>query len=217
MLQVVFNRLFDSGVATAIVAVKNRDNRTTQLRRSVTRYPGLRDPAPIPGWTIFLETLIHDFYALLYFNHGAQPVEFYALADALVRPDFKDKGLLDTAVVTIRFDNGAIATAEANFLAVYDYDIRGEVSGSKGILQAGHINANRWVRYTASDIAVETSRLDSDLLRDAYVAEMTAFAHSVCSGKTPRAIGEDAHNAQEIPLACIESVKRSQSVKLGGR
>ncbi len=217
MLQVGFNRCFDSGFAAAIAAVKNGDNGTTQLSRSVKRDPGLRDPAPIPEWTIFLETLIHDFDTQLHFNHGAQPVEVYALADALVRPDFKDKGLLDTAVVAIRFDNGAIATAEANFQAVYGYDVRGEVFGSKGMLQAGHINANHCVRYTASGIAVETSRLDSDLLRDAYVAEMTEFAHSVCSGETPRATGEDARNALEIALACIESVKRNQAVNLGGR
>ncbi|MDU4993490.1 MAG: Gfo/Idh/MocA family oxidoreductase [Klebsiella quasipneumoniae] len=217
VLQVGFNRRFDSGFAAAIDAVKNGENGATQLSRSVTRDPGLNDPAQIPQWTIFLETLIHDFDTLLHFNHGAQPVEVYALADALVRPDFKDKGLLDTAVVTIRFDNGAIAIAEANFQAVYGYDVRGEVFGSKGMLQAGHINANHCVRYTASGIAVETSRLDSDLLRDAYVAEMTEFAHCIHGGERPRATGEDARNALAIALACIESVKSSQPVKLGGR
>lgn len=217
VLQVGFNRRFDSGFAAAIVAVKNGENGTTQLSRSVTRDPGLNDPAPIPQWTIFLETLIHDFDTLLHFNHGAKPVEVYALADALVRPDFKDKGLLDTSVVTIRFDNGAIAIAEANFQAVYGYDVRGEVFGSKGMLQAGHINANHCVRYTASGISVDTSRLDSDLLREAYVAEMSEFAHCIRSGETPRATGEDARNALEIALACIESVQRNLPVKLGAR
>jgi len=217
VLQVGFNRRFDSGFAAAIASVKNGDNGTTQLSRSVTRDPGLHDPAKIPQWTIFLETLIHDFDTLLHFNHGAKPVEVYALADALVRPDYKDKGLLDTSVVTIRFDNGAIAIAEANFQAVYGYDVRGEVFGSKGMLQAGHINVNNCMRYTASGIAVETSRLDSDLLREAYVAEMTEFARCIHNSETPRATGEDARNALEIALACIKSVQRNQPVKLGGR
>ena len=53
----------------------------------------------------------------------------YAVADALAYPDFNDQGLQDTAVVLVRFDNGAIATAEASFNAVYGYDIRGEVFG----------------------------------------------------------------------------------------
>ncbi|WP_336779163.1 Gfo/Idh/MocA family oxidoreductase [Pantoea sp. USHLN256] len=217
VLQVGFNRRFDSGFAAAIAAVKAGENGTTQLSRSLTRDPGLHDPARIPQWTIFLETLIHDFDTLLHFNPGAKPVEVYALADALVRPDFKDKGLLDTSVVTIRFDNGAIATAEANFQAVYGYDVRGEVFGSKGMLQAGHINANHCVRYHQDGIEIETSRMDSDLLREAYVAEMAEFARCIRRGETPRATGEDARNALAIALACIDSVQQQQPIKLGGR
>lgn len=217
VLQVGFNRRFVSGFAAAITAVKEGENGVTQLSRSVTRDPQLRDPAPIPAWTIFLETLIHDFDTLLHFNPGARPVEVYALADALVRPDFKDKGLLDTAVVTIRFDNGAIATAEANFQAVYGYDVRGEVFGSKGMLQAGNINLNNCVRYHAGGIAIETSRQDTDLLHDAYVAELTEFARCVQQRETPRATGQDARNALEIALACIESVKQGKPIKLGGQ
>ncbi|VEI19412.1 Inositol 2-dehydrogenase [Serratia plymuthica] len=217
VLQVGFNRRFVSGFAAAIAAVKEGENGVTQLSRSVTRDPQLRDPVPIPAWTIFLETLIHDFDTLLHFNPGARPIEVYALADALVRPDFKDKGLLDTAVVTIRFDNGAIATAEANFQAVYGYDVRGEVFGSKGMLQAGNINLNNCVRYHAGGIAIETSRQDTDLLHDAYVAELTEFARCVQQRETPRATGQDARNALEIALACIESVKQGKPITLGGQ
>ncbi|HBV38614.1 MAG TPA: dehydrogenase [Erwinia sp.] len=217
VLQVGFNRRFDSGFAAAIATVKSGENGTTQLSRSVTRDPALRDPAPIPQWTIFLETLIHDFDTLLHFNPGAKPVEVYALADALVRPDFKDKGLLDTSVVTIRFDNGAIATAEANFQAVYGYDVRGEVFGSKGMLQAGHINATHCVRYHQGGIAIETSRMDSELLREAYVSEMEEFARCILNDETPRATGDDARNALAIALACIESVKKGHPIKMDAR
>ncbi|CAI0882015.1 Inositol 2-dehydrogenase/D-chiro-inositol 3-dehydrogenase [Serratia proteamaculans] len=215
VLQVGFNRRFVTGFAAAIAAVKSGENGTTQLSRSVTRDPQLRDPAPIPAWTIFLETLIHDFDTLLHFNPGARPVEVYALAEALVRPDFKDRGLLDTAVVTIRFDNGAIATAEANFQAVYGYDVRGEVFGSQGMLQAGNINLNNCVRYHAGGIAIETSRQDTDLLHDAYVAELAEFAQCIQQGQKPRATGQDAHNALEIALACIASVQQGKPIKLG--
>ncbi|MBC5090825.1 Gfo/Idh/MocA family oxidoreductase, partial [Klebsiella quasipneumoniae] len=134
-LQVGFNRRFASGFATAYEEIKAGKIGVPQLLRSTTRDPGLGDPTPIPHWTIFLETLIHDFDILLHLNPGAKPTRVYAVADALVRPDFKDRGLLDTAVVNICFDNGAFATAEANFQAVYGYDVRGEVFGSKGMLQ----------------------------------------------------------------------------------
>jgi myo-inositol 2-dehydrogenase/D-chiro-inositol 1-dehydrogenase len=85
---------------------------TPQLIRSTTRDPGLADPGRVPPWTIFTQTLIHDFDTINWLNPRAEPVEVYAAADALVAPDFKDAGLLDTAVVVLKFDNGAFATAE---------------------------------------------------------------------------------------------------------
>lgn len=213
-LQVGFNRRFVSGFAAAYEEIKAGKIGVPQLLRSTTRDPGLGDPAPIPHWTIFLETLIHDFDILLHLNPGAKPTQVYAVADALVRPDFKDRGLLDTAVVNIRFDNGAIATAEANFQAVYGYDVCGEVFGSKGMLQAGNMNVNNCVRYTAEGISIDTARRDTDLLRDAYVAELTDFVRCVATGETPKATGEDARNALEIALACIASVQQSQPITL---
>ncbi len=67
VLQVGFNRRFVSGFAAALEAIAAGKLGTVQLSRSVTRDPQLRDPAPIPQWTIFLETLIHDFDTLLHF------------------------------------------------------------------------------------------------------------------------------------------------------
>jgi myo-inositol 2-dehydrogenase / D-chiro-inositol 1-dehydrogenase len=118
-LQAGFNRRYDAGFRAAHDKIAAGAIGTPQLLRSLTRDPKLADPAKIPPWTIFTETLIHDFDALRFLNPGAEPAEVLALADALVRPDFKDRGLLDTAVVTVRFDNGALATAEASFQAVY--------------------------------------------------------------------------------------------------
>ena len=100
---------------------------TPRLLRSVTRDPGGFDPSRVAPDTIFNETLIHDFDTLRFLNPGAEPVEVYATADALVEPAWRDRGLLDTAVVVVRFDNGAVGVAEACFEAAYGYDVRGEV------------------------------------------------------------------------------------------
>ncbi|MEN3772823.1 Gfo/Idh/MocA family oxidoreductase [Priestia megaterium] len=213
-LQVGFNRRFVSGFRAAHDDIVEGRIGTPQLLRSLTRDPGLGDPTPIPEWTIFLETLIHDFDALCYLNPGAEPIEVYAVADALVRPDFKDKGLLDTAVVNIRFDNGAIATAEANFQAVYGYDVRGEVFGSAGMVTAGSVQQTNMVRYTAEGISSNTCRQDTELLHDAYVAELASFVECVRTGNTPYATGVDARRALSIALACIESVKTNAPVKV---
>jgi predicted dehydrogenase len=105
--------------------------------RSLTRDPGGFDPARVPPDTIFLETLIHDFDTLRFLNPGTGAVEVFATADALVEPGWRDRGLLDTAVVVVRFDNGAVGTAEACFEAAYGYDVRGEVLGSGGMATMG--------------------------------------------------------------------------------
>ena len=97
ILQIGFNRRFDRGFAAAHEAVTSGAIGSIQLMRSLTRDPGLANPAAVPPWTIFLQTLIHDFDTLLWLNPGADPVEVYATADALVAPDFKNAGLLDTA------------------------------------------------------------------------------------------------------------------------
>ena len=165
---------------------------------------------------IFLETLIHDFDTLRYLNPGAEVVQVQVMADALIAPQFKSQGLLDTAVVTLRFDNGAIATAEASFQAVYGYDVRGEVFGSKGMLSMGSLNDCDLVRYLAEGIQADTQRMDTDLLRDAYIAELNHFVDCLRSGAKPLASGEDARAALAIARACIESYQTGKAVAVQG-
>jgi myo-inositol 2-dehydrogenase/D-chiro-inositol 1-dehydrogenase len=86
-LQVGFNRRFDRGFLAAHDAVVSGAVGEVQLLRSLTRDPGLADPGSVPPWTIFTQTLIHDFDVLNWLNPGADPVEVYATADALVAPD----------------------------------------------------------------------------------------------------------------------------------
>ena len=179
-----------------------------QLMRSLTRDPGLANPGAVPPWTVFLLTLIHDFDALNWLNPGAEPVEVYATADALVAPDFKDQGLLDTAVVVVTYDNGARATAEASFSAAYGYDVRGEVFGSKGMVTAGNGARSSAVLYTAAGLQQDTARGDVELMRDAYRAEFVEFVAAVREGREPYVTGRDARRALAVALACIESVQR---------
>ncbi|MFI6574161.1 Gfo/Idh/MocA family oxidoreductase [Nocardiopsis sp. NPDC050513] len=215
-LQVGFNRRYDAGFRAAHDGIAAGDIGTPQLLRSLTRDPGLADPAPIPPWTIFLETLIHDFDTLRYLNPGAAPVEVSAMADALVRPDFKDRGLLDTAVVTIRFDNGAIAVAEASFQAVYGYDVRGEVFGSGGMFTMGDVRRTHLTRYGPPGVTADCATYDQDLFRDAYVAELADFVDSVRTGRTPAVTGEDARAALAVALAAIRSVGTGAPARVDG-
>lgn len=213
-LQVGFNRRFASDFEAAHDLISSGGLGQPQLIRSLTRDPEINDPSRIKPWTIFLETLIHDFDTLCWLNPGAEPVEVYATADALIRPDYKDQGLLDTAVVNVRFDNGAMATAEASFQAVYGYDVRGEVFGSSGMVTAGDVRRSSATFYGSGGLTTDTTRLNTELFHDAYTSELEHFVECVRTGATPRCTGEDAKRALKIALAAIQSVQSAQPARL---
>ena len=213
-LQVGFNRRFAPDWAAARALLDDGTLGTPRLIRSVTRDPGGFDPSRVPPGTIFNETLIHDFDTLRFLNPGAEPVQVHATADALVETGWRDRGLLDTAVVVVRFDNGAIGIAEACFEAAYGYDVRGEVLGSRGMATMGDGRRTGMVFSGAAGRSVETVRSDQELLASAYVAELATFTDVVRAGAPVPAGGEDARAALAIALAAAESVCAGRPVRI---
>lgn len=213
-LQVGFNRRFSTDFAAAYDVIASGGVGTPQLMRSLTRDPGLANPGGVPPWTIFTQTLIHDFDTLLWLNPGASPVEVYATADALVAPEFKESGLLDTAVVVVTFDNGARAVAEASFSATYGYDVRAEIFGSGGMVTAGRTARTAMTHFDATGRHEQTPRGDVGLFVDAYTAEFVEFTDAVRDGRSPSVTGEDARRALSIALACIDSCRTNAPVKV---
>ncbi|MEO5314656.1 Gfo/Idh/MocA family oxidoreductase [Pseudarthrobacter sp. CC12] len=225
IVQFGFNRRYAADFAAARTLIDTGAVGTPQLMRSLTRDPGsdagIANPERIPPGTIFLETLIHDFDTLNWLNPGAVPVRVHAVADALVAPEAKAGGLLDTAVVTVTYSNGAIAVAEANFNALYGYDVRGEVFGSAGMVTAGGPQAFSAASYTATGINSATVRLNVDLFHDAYTAELAHFVDSVTcrrddlqgpAGHVPG--GTDARNALAVALAAMRSAETGVPVEI---
>jgi myo-inositol 2-dehydrogenase / D-chiro-inositol 1-dehydrogenase len=213
-LQVGFNRRFAPDWRAARDLLDDGQVGTPRLLRSLTRDPGGFDPARVPPNTIFLETLIHDFDTLRFLNPGAEAVEVFAVADALVEPGWRDRGLLDTAVVTVRFDNGAVGTAEACFQATYGYDVRGEVLGSGGMATMGDGRRTTMTFSGAAGRSVETVRGDQELFGPAYRAELAAFADAVRTHTPPSVTGEDARAALAIALASAASVRSGRPVRI---
>jgi len=202
-LQVGFNRRFADDFSAMRAKIVDGAIGTPQLLRSLTRDPGISAEvaARVKPWTIFNETLIHDFDTLCWLNPGARVVSVHAQADALVHPQFADTGFLDTAVVQIRFDNAAFAVAEASLQAVYGYDVRGEAFGSGGVLTAGRPPQDAGAGNT-------------ELFADAYVAQFAHFADCIRRGSEPSVTGQDARVALEIALAARESVETGAPVNL---
>jgi len=214
VLQVGFNRRFASDWRAARELLDAGRLGTPRQLRSLTRDPGGFDPSRVPPNTIFMETLIHDFDALRFFNPAAEPVEVYATADALVEPDWRDRGLLDTATVVVRFDNGAVGSAEACFQAAYGYDVRGEIFGSGGMATVGTVRRNGLTYSGAAGQSADTVRSDQELLHEAYTAELASFVDAVRTGGRAPVTGEDARGALAIALAAVESVRQGRPVRI---
>ncbi len=217
IFQVGFNRRFAPDWSAARALIDAGRVGTPRLLRSLTRDPGGFDPARVAPDTIFNETLIHDFDTLCFLNPGATAVEVHAFADALVEPGWRDRGLLDTAVVTVRFDNGAIGIAEACFEASYGYDVRGEVLGSGGMATMGGGRRTGMAFSGPEGRLVETVRGDQELFAGAYTAELEAFADAVRTGTEPPVTGEDARAALAIALAAAESVRTRSPAAVSAR
>lgn len=204
--QVGFNRRFAREFAAARDLVANGDLGEVRQLRSLTRDPGRgpSDPDVVPPWTIFTQTLIHDFDTLSFLNPGARAVDVVATAGSLLFPGHPT--LLDHATVVVRYSNGAIGTAEASFAAVYGYDVRGEVLGSEGMVTMGEGASSSLRVHGAAGRTASTAHSDTDLLRDAYAAEFAELGAAVREGRAPSVGGDDAFAAFAIAQACIDSM-----------
>src|SRR5512135_129651 len=135
-LMVGFNRRFDPSFQRVRELVSSGVLGDPHILRITSR-----DPAPPPisyvkvSGGIFLDMTIHDFDMARYLM-GSEVEEVYAAANVLVDPEIGKAGDVDTAVITMRFANGALGVIDNSRQAVYGYDQRVEVFGSKGVATA---------------------------------------------------------------------------------
>jgi myo-inositol 2-dehydrogenase/D-chiro-inositol 1-dehydrogenase len=132
--QVGFHRRFDTSFMRVREAVASGEIGDPHIIRITSR-----DPAPPPieyikvSGGIFLDMTIHDFDMVRYLT-GDEVVEIYAKGGVRVDPEIGAAGDIDTAVITLQFQNGVIATIDNSREAIYGYDQRVEVFGSKGMV-----------------------------------------------------------------------------------
>ena len=99
----------------------------------------------------------------------------------------RQSGLVDTAVCTVRFANGALATADVSFNGAFGYDVRAEVFGSGGMMAVGDGRDDNASLYTAAGVIRPHSAWFKPMFAEAYTAELAHFVECARTGSTPAA------------------------------
>ena len=206
ILQVGFNRRFDPSFAEARRLVQSGAIGKPHVLRITSR-----DPAPpaieyikVSGG-IFLDMTIHDF-DMARFLLGEEVVEVFATGAVLVDPKIGEAGDIDTAVVNLRFESGALGVIDNSRKAVYGYDQRVEVFGEQGMIRVENPKPHQAVMSNADgDHAPPLLHFFLERYTDSYVRELEAFLASIREGKEPQVTGRDG----KIPVVIGYAAKRS--------
>jgi myo-inositol 2-dehydrogenase/D-chiro-inositol 1-dehydrogenase len=157
---------------------------------------------------------IHDFDMARYLV-GSEVVEVYAAGGVMVDPAIGEAGDIDTAVITLRFESGAIGIIDNSRQAVYGYDQRVEVFGSQGVVSADNAYPNTTVvsdgRSVHRDLPLN---FFVERYVDSYIAEMEAFIACIQQDGTPAVTGVDGRIPVVIGYAAIKSHQENRPVKL---
>ena len=209
ILQVGFHRRFDPHFRRLKeLIVEGAIGRPWLLK--ITSY----DPAPPPiayirvSGGIFLDMTIHDFDMARFLLGEVE--EVFAAGSVLVDPEIGAAGDVDTAVVTLRFESGALGVITNCRKASYGHDQRIEVLGEKGGLFAE--NPLPHTAVLADQGGYRSAPLHYffvERYREAYIAEMEAFVATVRNKTTPPVTGLDG----KIPVAMGYAAKRSFAEK----
>jgi myo-inositol 2-dehydrogenase/D-chiro-inositol 1-dehydrogenase len=146
---------------------------------------------------------------------GSEVEEVYAVGNVLVDPAIGGAGDVDTAVITLRFANGALGTIDNSRQAVYGYDQRVEVFGSEGMVRAENETADRTLLSDREGVhAALPLYFFVERYTEAYIAEMQAFVKAVQQDTPPPVSGRDGRAPVVIAYAAARSLRERRSVRL---
>ena len=133
----------------------------------------------------------------------------------MIDPKIGKHGDLDTVVITLRFENGSIGIIDNSRKAVYGYDQRVEVFGSKGMVASKNVPIDSHMLSNREGIH---SALPLNFFLDRYIAsymsEMQEFIDCIQNGRPPPVSGEDGRIAVVMALAAKKSYEENRPVQL---
>ena len=215
LFQVGFNRRFDPAHASVREAVSSGAIGDVHLVRISSR-----DPAPPPleyartSGGLFLDMTIHDF-DMARFVTGSDVVEVYARGGVRITPELTELGDIDTAVVTLLHESGALTVIDNSRRAVYGFDQRVEAFGSRGMAASENPPAHTGVLRTADGTrAASLPYFFVERYLPSYVAQWRAFVDAARSGGSSPVTGADGRAPLEIGLAAGRSLCERRPVRV---
>ncbi len=213
--QVGFNRRFDhnfEAVRNAVQAGKIGEPHIVKITSRDPEPPSAAYVAVSGG--MFLDMTIHDF-DMARFLVGSDVEEVYVQSAVLVDPAIGEAGDVDTAVITMKMTNGALAVIDNSRRAAYGYDQRAEVFGSKGMVAVENDSASNAKIATAGGVTGEKPLFFFlERYMQAYAKEVTAFVDAVVNDTDVPVNQDDGLKAVLIGLAATKSAKEHRPVKI---
>ena len=213
--QVGFNRRFDHNFKAIKDRVVAGDIGEPHLIRVTSRDP---DAPPIEyvkvSGGLFFDMTIHDFDMIRYLS-GSEVTEVYAAGGVLVNPEIGKAGDIDTAVITLKLANGAIGVIDNSRKAVYGYDQRAEVFGSKGAVQTKNDTDSTAVYSCEAGVIAEKPKyFFLERYMQSFASEISCFVDSVVNDKPTLVNGNDGLQPVLIALAAKKSLEEGRPVKI---
>lgn len=213
-LQVGFMRRYDPAYAAAMQRIEAGEIGVPVIFKSVGRD---KDQPPLAAYEsnvngmIFYTNTIHDFDLARWLMRD-EVIGVHAYTTSAIRPEVAKYGDVVASVVNLQYAQGAIGNVESYAQAVYGYDVRTEIVGSKGSIAVGSLDRIPAVFLTAR--GGEQMLADHFLSRfaDAYLAEMRDFVETILNDRAPRVSGDDGLRALAIAVAAETSHKQSAPV-----
>lgn len=212
-LQVGFNRRFDKHfhkVRTIIQEGKIGDIHLIKISS--------RDPEPPnenyikDSGGMFMDMTIHDFDMVRYLS-GCEVEEIMVNAANLIDPVFEKYNDVDTAVITLKLENGALAVIDNSRQSVYGYDQRIEVFGNKGSVSTDNIEQTNVKISTKQAIELDHPKyFFTERYKDAFINEINKFARAIIYDLPIECSGEDGFKAQQLAIAAQRSWKEKKRI-----
>jgi myo-inositol 2-dehydrogenase / D-chiro-inositol 1-dehydrogenase len=214
ILQVGFQRRFDAEFAAARRLVETGNLGAPRFVRLVGRDHRMPSIAYLrTSGGQFKDQMVHEFDLARWLLAPLEIEEVYATGSALVDPSIADFGDVDTSLTVLRYKGGAIGVIDAAREALYGYDVRGEIQGSKGMVLVGHGRLRNGELLNAKDA---TNEVESFIERfaDAYRSEVADFVEAIREQRPPRVGGQDALEALRLAIAADRSSREGRPVRV---